>query len=121
MNNGTLIVSVAEKTFGIRFGMQSIIGLSAEGAFDEIGDTSDGQRAFMTAAQISKMAWHGYLNWCLVVDQKTEYSREQFFELLDMAYLEDPNLFQSIVTTFSESKILNKKQESEKKRKATMK
>ena len=120
MNNGTLTVSVADKTFGIRFGMQAIIGLSAEGAFDEISETSDGQRAFMTAAQISKMAWHGYLNWCLYVDEPS-MNRGDFFEMLDQAYLEDPNLFQAIVKTFSDSKLLNKNKEAEKKRKATMK
>lgn len=115
------MVSVADKTFGIRFGMQAIIGLSAEGAFDEITATGEGQKAFMTAAQISKMAWHGYLNWCLYVDERTEMSRGEFFELLDAAYLEDPNLFQAIVKTFSDSKLLNKNKEAEKKRKATMK
>lgn len=121
MNNGTLMVSVADKTFGIRFGIQAIVGCRAEGAFDEISATSEGQKAFMTAAQISKMAWHGYLNWCLFVDERTELTRQEFFELLDVACLEDPNLFQSIVNTFTESKLLNKTQEAEKKRKATMK
>lgn len=121
MNNGTLIVSVADKTFGIRFGMQAIIGLTADGAFDDVQHSGDGQRAFMTAAQISKMAWHGYLNWCLYTDAHTPMGREEFFETLDIAYLEDPNLFQNVVKAFSESKVLNRSKEEQKKRKGTMK
>lgn len=121
MNNGTLTVSVADKTFGIRFGMQAIIGLSADGVFDDVKDAGDGQRAFMTAAQISRMAWHGYLNWCLYADQKADIARGEFFELLDLAYLDDPSLFQNIVKSFSESKVLNRTKEEQKKRKATMK
>lgn len=116
MNNGTLMVSVADTTFGIRFGMQAIIGLSADGAFDEIQHTGDGQRAFMTAAQISKMAWHGYQNWCLYADVTSPIDRETFFELLDEAYMSNPSLFNDIIRSFSESKVLNKQKEEQKKR-----
>lgn len=121
MNNGTLMVSVADKTFGIRFGMQAIIGLSADGAFDDIEYTGDGSKAFMTAAQITKMAWHGYQNWCLLTDENKPYTREEFFEILDEAYFERPTLFSEIVQTFSESKVLNKQKEEQKKTKQKMK
>lgn len=121
MNNGTLMVSVADVKFGIRFGMQAIIGLSADGAFDEIQHTGDGQRAFMTAAQISKMAWHGYLNWCLYADVNNPMNRETFFELLDESYIGNPSLFSDIVKAFSESKILSKQKEEQKKRKQAVK
>lgn len=116
MNNGTLMVSVADQTFGIRFGMQAIIGLSADGAFDNIEHTGDGQKAFMTVAQISKMAWHGYQNWCLYADVIKPIDRESFFDLLDEAYVTNPTLFNDIVKAFSESKILSKQKEEEKKR-----
>lgn len=117
MNNGTLMVSVADVTFGIRFGMQAIIGLSADGAFEDIEHTGDGQKAYMTVAQISKMAWHGYQNWCLYADVTKPIDRGTFFDLLDEAYVTNPTLFSDIVKAFSESKVLSKQKEEQKKRK----
>ena len=115
MDNGTLTISVAGKTFGIRFGMQALMGISADGVFDNNDVKSDGIKAFLTAASITKMAWHGYLNWCLWMDEKTEISRQEFMELLDDAFMDDPSLYNKIVNLFQESKVIKKGLQEEKK------
>lgn len=115
MNNGTLTISVAGRTFGIRFGMQALMGISADGVFDNEEIKSDGTKAFVTAASITKMAWHGYLNWCLWCDEKVGMTRQEFMEVMDDAFLQDGSIYNQIVETFQSSKIVQKGIEDEKK------
>ena len=105
--DGTLVLNADGQTIGIRFGMQAIMAISSDGILDTTGK-GETEKSFVTASAVSKMAYHGYLNWCLYTDQKAELSMQKFLDLLDSAFAENNNLFSEIVRVFEESKALKK-------------
>lgn len=113
MIDGTVLITVENQTIGIRFGMQAVMSISAEGVLD---DTKKGEseQAFVSVAAVAKMAYHGYLNWCLYEDSKA-ITKKQFLDLLDDAFAENPKIYEDIVKGFENSRALKKLQEGQKK------
>ena len=117
MANGNLIISHSGKTIGIRFGFQALMAMSAQGVFNESVVKNEGEKAFLTAVTVTKMAWNGYLTWCLYMDEKPEMDYQQFFDFMDEAYIERPTLFSEILDCFNESKVIRKGNDSESEKK----
>ena len=103
MTDGTLLITVGDKTIGIRFGMQAVLAISAEGLFDDAKDGGTSDKAFVTASSITKMAYHGYLNWCLYMDEKG-MTRGAFIDYMDEAFISNNALLNDIVSCFEKSR-----------------
>ena len=114
MIDGTLLITVDDKTIGIRFGMQSIMAISQEGIL-ETDVTGVSEKAFLTTSTITKMAYHGYLNWCLWCDVQPEFDKKKFIDFLDDAFVDDMGIFGQIIKAFEESKALKKMKDGQKK------
>lgn len=112
--DGTLLITVEDKTIGVRFGMQAIMAISAEGVLDAEAK-GDSERAFVTTSAISKMAYHGYLNWCLWEDAKPDMDKKKFLDFFDDATAENTALYSDVIKAFEESKALQKLKEGQKK------
>ena len=113
MTDGTVLITAADQTIGIRFGMQAIMSISADGVLDSAGK-GNSEQAFVSVSIVVSMAYHGYLNWCLYEDVKP-MSKKQFLDLLDDAFVENPKVYEQIVKSFEQSKSLKKLQDSQKK------
>ncbi len=109
MANGNLIITADDKIIGIRFGFQALMGLGGDSKFNIENVKSDGNKAFMTAASITKMAWHGYLNWCLWMEDEPILNFQMFLDFMDVAYSENNSIYSEIMTLFAESKATAKK------------
>ena len=98
-----------DTTIGIRFGMQAIMAISAEDAIVSTTDT------FTNISQITQMAWYGYRNWCLWMDEKPQMNKQQFVEFLDVVFLNNNTIFADIVKCFEEGQTMENLKNSEKK------
>jgi hypothetical protein len=114
MTDGTVIISAENQTIGIRFGMQAIMSISADGVLDSANAKGQSEQAFVSVSIVVQMAYHGYLNWCLYEDAKP-MSKKQFLDCLDDAFVDNPKIYEDIVKAFEGSKSLKKLQESQKK------
>lgn len=112
--NDYLELSADDKTIGIRFGMQSIMSISADGIMDA-NVNGEGDKTFVTTSAITKMAYHGYLNWCLWQGTPVELSRKEFIDFLDDVFMSDMTVFSKIVEAFENSKALKKMKDAQKK------
>jgi|SanBayMetagenome_1026888.scaffolds.fasta_scaffold27524_2 hypothetical protein len=117
MSSGNLLISAQGKTIGIRFGFQALMGMSAHAVFDNESVQSEGQKSFLTAATVQRMAWHGYQNWCLYMDQTPELSYQEFFDFMDTAYMNKPSLFSDIFQAFNDSQSVRKKDKEDDEKK----
>lgn len=122
MANGTIVLTVAETTIGIRFGMQALMGMSADGVFEDANAAQAGDQMFLNVRSVMKMAWNGYLNWCLYEQKDLELTWQQFIDFIDEVYLQDRDVYNKIMAAFQSSKYLSKPVvEEEKKRPAKKK
>lgn len=108
MLSGNLLISAEGKTIGIRFGFQALMGMSAYSVFDSNAVKTEDQQNFLTAATITKMAWQGYLNWCLYKQQEAEMTFQDFLDFMDVAYAENNGLFSDIWNAFNDSQAKRK-------------
>ena len=116
MASGNLLISADGKSIGIRFGFQALMGMSSS-VFDNDAVKTEDQQNFLTAATITKMAWHGYQNWCLYMQQDADMTFQDFLDFMDVAYVENVNLFSDIWQAFNDSQAKRKaKTESEEKK-----
>jgi hypothetical protein len=114
MTDGTILISNNDQTIGIRFGMQAIMAITTEGILD-IEAKGDSDKAFVTTSAVVKMAYHGYLNWCLWEDVKPEFDKKRFLDFFDDATAVNMDIYSNVVKAFEESKVLTKMKESQKK------
>lgn len=114
------MIAADGKTIGIRFGMQAIMAISAEGVLDN-EEKGSSEKAFFQTSAIVKMAYHGYLNWCLWMDAKPEMDKKAFLDFFDNASIENMNIYSDVVKAFEESESFNRLKNSQKKMKATRK
>jgi hypothetical protein len=68
-----------------------------------------------------KMAWNGYLNWCLYEQKNLELTWQQFIDFIDEVYLQDRDVYNKIMTAFQSSKYLTKPVEEEQKKRPAKK
>lgn len=117
MSSGNLLISAEGKTIGIRFGFQALMGMSAFSVFDSNAVKTEDQQNFLTAATITKMAWQGYLNWCLYKQDEAEMTFQDFLDFMDVAYVENDKLFSDIWQAFNDSQAKRKKSEGSEEKK----
>lgn len=117
MLSGNLLISAEGKTIGIRFGFQALMGMSAYSVFDSNAVKTEDQQNFLTAATITKMAWQGYLNWCLYKQQEAEMTFQDFLDFMDVAYAENNGLFSDIWNAFNDSQAKRKETAEVRKKK----
>lgn len=55
MANGTIVLTVAETTIGIRFGMQALMGMSADGVFEDANAAQAGDQMFLNVRSVMKI------------------------------------------------------------------
>lgn len=118
--DGTLMIAADGKTIGIRFGMQAIMAITADGVLD-VEAKGESEKAFITTSAVVKMAYHGYLNWCLWEDVKPEFDKKKFLDFFDEATAENMALYSEVVAAFEQSKALGKLKEGQKKMKGKKK
>lgn len=118
--DGTLMIANDGKTIGIRFGMQAIMAISAEGILDNEAK-GNSEKAFFQTSAIINMAYHGYLNWCLWMDSKPEMDKRAFIEFFDNASISNMNLYSDVVKAFEVSETMKKLKDGQKKMKSAKK
>jgi hypothetical protein len=117
MASATVMITVADRTIGLHFGMQALMGMSADGVFEDANATQGGDMMFLNIRSVLKMGWNGYLNWCLYQNKELELTWQQFIDFIDDAYLQDRDTYNNIMAAFQSSKYLAKPVvEEEKKR-----
>lgn len=99
MQTGVLTLTSGSRSIGIRFGMQAIMAISADELLKEQKDAFAGITAY------TKMAWYGYRNWCLWMEQPAEMTYQQFMDFLDEVSGDNPEIFGKIASAFQESSI----------------
>lgn len=112
--DGTLLLTSEGKTIGVRFGMQAILAITSEGILDAEAK-GESEKAFVTTSAIVKMAYHGYLNWCLWEDKQPEFDKKKFLDFFDEATAENMAIYNDVVKAFEQSKALNKLKDAQKK------
>ena len=103
MTSGNMYLSAGGKTIGIRFGFHALMGMTGDQIFDENSVSGNGQKAFINAVTVTKMAWLGYQTHCMYMEQMPEMNFQQFFDFMEDVYLEQPNTLADIWTLFIES------------------
>lgn len=112
--DGTLLLTSEGKTIGVRFGMQAIMAIVSENILD-VESKGESESAFVTTSAIVKMAFHGYLNWCLWEDVKPEFDKKKFLDFFDEATAENMAIYNDVVQAFEQSKALTKMKDAQKK------